>query len=420
MRAADVAMRTLDGQRPRAPMPKVLVVTSVPPSRSSGAALVVRGRLLALRQQGVQVHLLVEGAPRGVSEPLEELCDSHEWISPRGGATKKVLRGAARVLTEGYAPRWNPATFAALKAAILRQKPDAVLLDGLSMAEHGRMLREAGYTGRIVLHEHNVEYRLLARQRAHASPGKSLELALRVRRNRRVESSLSRFCDGCIALSEDDREELQRLNPHFSVVHVPPDVDLSRYSPAAGPGEDGQLLFIGSLHWAPNLDGLQWLLREVWPRVLEGAPHAHLTVVGRAPKEALPAAPHVTFEGFVEDERPAYARARAVLVPLRFGSGVRIKILTALAMRRAVVSTRLGAEGIPLRDGEQVLLADDAHAFAEATLSLLRAPDRAEAIAEQALALCRDRYAPERTAGALVDFLLPSPKPPAGGSGGSR
>ena len=392
-------------------MPKVLVATSVAPSRSSGAGLVVRGRLLALRQQKVSVHLVIEGTPRGASEPLEDLVDSHEVVNPRtaSAATQKLTRGTARFFTEGYVPRWKPQTWRAIREAVRTHAPDAVLLDGLNMAEHGRLLKAHGYGGRIVLHEHNVEYRLLARQREHAAFGKSLELALRVRRNLKVESSLRRFCDACITRSDDDRDELQRLNPSFPITHVPPDVDLSRYAPAEGAGEEGHLLFIGSLHWAPNLDGLQWLLAEVWPKILAQAPHAQLTVVGRGPAapNALPHAPNVTFASFVDDERPAYGRARAVLVPLRFGSGVRIKILTALAMRRAVVSTHLGAEGIPLVHGESVMLADEPNAFAEATHALLRDPARAERLADNALALCRDRYAPERTAQALVQVLFP-------------
>jgi glycosyltransferase involved in cell wall biosynthesis len=140
----------------------------------------------------------------------------------------------------------------------------------------------------------------------------------------------------------------------------------------------------------PNADGIAWFVREVWPQT----PDARLLVVGRDPPESVLrlASDRIAVTGAVPDVAPYFARATAVIVPLLSGGGTRLKILEAFAAGRAVVSTSIGAEGLEVSDGRHLLLADGAHAFAEATGRLLADPELRARLAAEARKLVQERY----------------------------
>jgi glycosyltransferase involved in cell wall biosynthesis len=373
--------------------PAALIVSTFDPTDGGGAPVVTRGRIDSLHRLGYEVVLVrdADGPFAGPpSASLSRVVDRASSGSPKAG------RNLLRTFASGTLPRWNAGTWQALKAEVTAHPPALVVLDGARTAEYGVLLRETGYAGPILLHEHNVEHLLLERQRSHEPRwNRRLELAVRVWRLREVESRLVQYADAALALSEVDRGELERLNPGFPVTVAPPVIDLKRYQPSGESGASPELLFIGSCRWAPNLDGLEWFVREIWNQVRAAVPDARLNVVGRGAPEWLSSVPGVTVAGYVEDERPSYASARAVIVPLRFGSGVRIKILNAFAMSRAVISTSLGAEGIPAVSGESIALADTAETFAARTVELLRDRSRASAMGEAGLSLARSHYSPE-------------------------
>ncbi len=391
---------------------KVLVVTPFDPAHPGGAGLVVRGRLQALRRLGHRVHLLLEGRPPADEGAVRGLCDALT-VQPRRGVTVAwLLRAAGRLLTSGQLLKWNPHTFEALQRCVAAEGPDAVVLDASSLAEHAAPLRAAGYRGRVLLHAHNVEHLLLRRQAAHEPRlGKRWELAVRARRYRTTESSLKGAVDGVLALTPDDGRVLSALNPGVEVRWVPPEVDTAHYAPAPGPGTRA-LAFVGSLHWAANLDGVRWFLEAVWPAVRARVPDARFHVVGKLPPGGLGALPDgVEALGFLADERPVLASARALVVPLRYGSGVRIKVLTAFALQRAVISTPLGVEGIPAVDGESLLCADGAAPFAAACVRLLEDAALAERLAAGGHQVCARAYAPAAVEGALQAALAGTAAP---------
>src|SRR5262249_29504839 len=137
----------------------------------------------------------------------------------------------------------------------------------------------------------------------------------------------------------------------------------------------GRVTFLGSMDWMPNQDGVEWFVREVWPAVRAAHPDATFHIVGRNPPgdiRSLSAAPGLTVLGGVPDVRPHLADASVVVVPLLVGGGTRLKIYEAMAMGRAVVSTTIGAEGLPVVPGEHYLCADTPAAFAAAVNQLLR------------------------------------------------
>ncbi|MFN3337616.1 MAG: glycosyltransferase, partial [Thermomicrobium sp.] len=196
-------------------------------------------------------------------------------------------------------------------------------------------------------------------------------------------------------------------------------VELDRY-PLEPPelAEPDHVLFVGSFRYWPNVDGIRWFTEQVWPRIVRCRPAARLSLVGFDPPaevRRLGKLPGVVVVGTVPDVRPWLARASVVVVPLRAGSGTRLKLLEALAVGKAVVSTRLGAEGVECEHGRHLLLADEPQEFAECVLSLLASPEQRLALGRAGRRLIMEEYAWER----IAEKLLTVYRRLASGNGGS-
>jgi glycosyltransferase involved in cell wall biosynthesis len=167
-------------------------------------------------------------------------------------------------------------------------------------------------------------------------------------------------------------------------------------------------LFLGGLHWPPNAEALAFFIREIWPLVRRDQPNATLTAVGRDDSSLATecrGVPGVTLTGWVDDIEPYVARSRALIVPMRAGSGMRVKILEAMARGLPVVSTRVGCEGIDVRSGEHLLVADDPSTFAAALVRILTDADLAQSLAAAARRLTLARYDVDAVAPLVLDAL---------------
>jgi glycosyltransferase involved in cell wall biosynthesis len=198
---------------------------------------------------------------------------------------------------------------------------------------------------------------------------------------RRYEAAVCRQADRVVAVSEADRRALLELDPALDVTVVPNGVDLGYYGayerqsdpqpPDYGPYA---IMFTGKMDFRPNIDAVTWFAEEVLPLVRRQVPEARFIVVGKQPHERvvrLGVQPGVTITGWVPDIRAHIAAAAVYVVPMRIGGGTRLKVLEALAMRRAVVSTHVGAEGFPLEGQEALAFADEPDRFAETVVALL-------------------------------------------------
>ena len=189
-----------------------------------------------------------------------------------------------------------------------------------------------------------------------------------------LERNIARQFDVCVTVSEHDRASLLRLAPEARVVVVPNGVDTDYFRPQPASREGLNVTFIGSMGYDPNSDGVLWFSRAIFPLIRRRVPDVHFWVVGSNPPSEIAALndhPNVTVTGFVEDVRPYLANSAVIVVPIRFGSGTRLKILDAWAMGKAIVSTELGAEGLESVHGENILLADEPDQFAKCVLNLL-------------------------------------------------
>ncbi len=248
-----------------------------------------------------------------------------------------------------------------------------------------------------VLDTHNVEYDNFHRMWQTSPLGvKKLHYGLEYRKMRAAELDWCARQDVVLATSERDVQLLDRDVPSVPKHVVPNGVDSDFFTPApAGTEvEPFTLAFTGMMAYVPNHDGIKWFLDQVFPLVLKRVPQAKLYVVGKSPPPHIVQreSAHVRVTGTVPDVRPYVWRAAAYVVPLRMGGGTRLKIAEALAMKKPLVSTRVGCEGIALVDGESALLADEPQPFADAVVRLLEDPALGARLAEQGRQLATTNY----------------------------
>jgi sugar transferase (PEP-CTERM/EpsH1 system associated) len=263
-----------------------------------------------------------------------------------------------------------------------------------------------------VIFTHNVESEIW-RRHAETKPGVvgRLLYGVQYRRMLQYEGQTLRRFDGVLAVSDADRETFARLYPGAIAepVHVvPTGVDTAYFTPSRATPDAPTIVFTGSMDWLPNEDAMLYFCDRVLPLIRADVPEVQLSIVGRAPTSAvrkLADDPAVHVTGRVDDVRPYVREAAAYIVPLRIGGGTRLKIFEAMAMGKAVVSTSIGAEGLPVRHGEHVLLADEPASFARAVIGVMRDRGRRERLGSAARALVVERYDWSAVAGSLEDAL---------------
>lgn len=230
-----------------------------------------------------------------------------------------------------------------------------------------------------VLFQHNVETVLWQRMAdTEVAPWRKLSYRIEAAKMARYETSAIRRFHRVIAVSHRDRDEMLKLDPLCRVTVVPTGVDTEQFrrSPSTV-GDPPLIVFVGSMDWEPNIDAVEYFCRQIWPLVLNVFPRARFQIVGRNPharvRRLVSASVEVT--GMVPSVTDYLAAATVVTVPLRIGGGTRLKIFEAMAMGKALVSTSIGAEGLDIAHGRDLLIADAPEAFARSILDLLQQPE---------------------------------------------
>jgi glycosyltransferase involved in cell wall biosynthesis len=311
-----------------------------------------------------------------------------------------------------------------------QERFDAIHVEGIEMTPYGLLARQiqnskyepahselkienrkSKIENRMAYDAHNAEYLLQRRAfttdatRAARLPKTTYSLA-QWWRLRRFEREVCLASSHVLAVSEADAAALRRLAPPIAgrITLLPNGVDPAYWSrDAAYPRPDmpasDALVFDGSMDFRPNVDAVTWFASEVWPHIKAERPGAQFFIVGRNPSPAvlsLRNTPGITVTGEVDDPRGWVAGATVYVVPMRMGGGVRLKVLQAMSMGCAIVSTQMGAEGIDVRHDREMLVHRSASDFAQATLSLLADKERRANLGNAARALAASRYSWER------------------------
>jgi glycosyltransferase involved in cell wall biosynthesis len=291
--------------------------------------------------------------------------------------------------------------------AQLAKKPDVVVFD----FAHSVVLAPDKIPAPTVLFTHNIEAEIFRRHAQVA--GNILQRAVWRNQFRKMQAFerrvLQRF-DAVVAVSDRDREyfETEYAARNVSVIRTGVDLDYFTYAPSTA---DTAVVFTGSMDWLANIDGIRFMMEEIWPRVREHVPLATMTVVGRNPPHSLVEQgqrlnAEWKFSGFVDDVRPYVRRAAAFVIPLRVGGGTRIKAFEAMAMGCPVVSTSIGVEGLELEAGRHYLRADSASEFVSAIVRLLRDPELRGRLSKEARTHVERRFSSAAAAKDFEDICL--------------
>ena len=293
-----------------------------------------------------------------------------------------------------HTSRLPPITLRSVSQSVLKRKPLTVAryeLPAFRRAFHSLLETssfdlihyEMLHTGQYHLETHaksllslqNVDSHIWRRLREQTlNPLRKCVFWSQERAFRRYENAMSNRFDLVACASEVDRELMEGICPGLSADVIPNGVDTELYQPSHKDEEESTIIYTGSMDWFPNEDAAIYFIDEILPAIHIKRPNLKFYVVGQFPGERLKRygnRPGVVVTGRVEDVKPYIARATVYVVPLRIGGGTRLKILEALAMGKAVLSTSIGAEGLNLTAGDEIMIADESTTFADTVVQLM-------------------------------------------------
>jgi len=375
-----------DGPKADGAKTRLLFLGLCPPvPATNGQRMRNHNLLRALKKEGIDVFFLAFAEPEDLQAPHDELfvlCEGVELVPApmRNGRLREYLgRFANLFMLSPYGPqRFRSKRMTSALGNLLSGKCfQAIICDDVYLAAN--LPKDLSIP--VLLNKHDLTYEIVGRYvETERNFLKKLYGTVQYRKIRRMEIRECKRARAVLACSARDKELIQLDCPAANVFILPNVVDTDDYSIVSSE-EDNLILFVGALDWLPNRDAVDYFVARIFPRLREMHPGVRFGVAGRLPPpwfaKRLADISGLELHANVQDIRPIIARAAVCVVPLRIGSGTRLKILEAAAMAKPIVSTRLGAEGLEFRDGQEIVLEDEPAAFADAVVKLLSAaPDR--------------------------------------------
>jgi glycosyltransferase involved in cell wall biosynthesis len=372
----------------------ILILCTKPPwPARDGGSIVTLNLATGLVESGCQVTFLAMNTPKH-SIPTGEIPASlHDKLRIRVVDVNTDISPVAlfiNLLFSSYpynAQRFISSKFKQELAICLKQNQfDLIQLEGPYLSRYLPLIRKLS-NAKISMRAHNLEHLIwkqIARHEKNNARRRYLtNLAGRIRR---LETDLLDRVDLLVPISRTDENDFLDMGARIPVLVCPAGLDISRY-PENEQLDEIKLFYIGALDWGPNLQGLDWFFEEVWPGILEKWPGLKIALAGRNPayytsRRTLPA--NVSLKGEVEDSIGFYTQYNVMIVPLLSGSGIRVKILEAMAMGKTVISTSIGAAGLDAIGGEHLFIADTAQQFIHILQLIKDQPQLLKATGEKA------------------------------------
>jgi glycosyltransferase involved in cell wall biosynthesis len=339
----------------------------------------------------------VRGDQLEAAQRLRALCRAVHTVPIRRGAVLDLGHLMHSLVTR------KPFLIVRDDQAAMRRMVDRVAAETRFDIVHADQLNMAQYAERVagtrkILDAHNALWLLYKRLAETMAPGPTKTLLQREwRLLRRYESDICQAFDLVLTVSEEDRAALGAAGvPASRLATVPIAIDTDAVAPLARRPRATHIVHIGTMYWPPNIDGVRWFVEQVYPRIRAERSDVTFDIIGARPPRQIRAlaarGDGVKVTGYVEDPTPYLERAGVMVVPLRAGGGMRVKILDALAHALPIVTTRIGCSGIAVEDGKHVMIADTPADFASAVLRVLRDPDLAAELGRNGRALVEAQY----------------------------
>lgn len=378
---------------------RVLWLSPFPPYPADfGGALRTYNLLKQAIRAGHEIHLICWGcgnAPRDQESVrvLSDLCASVQLVDkPVRQKRWQQLQALTSRRSFQYFFHYSPAIQKLLADTIRRVKPQLIQVEFSQMAYYALPVGIPA-----VLDLHNIEYEVLQRMAEKSGTRfRRMYNLLEYSKFKRDEPHLWQRFDSLLATSKRDHDIVLEYLPDARILVVPNGVDTEYFHPV-DPNDcvkNDTVIFTGLMSYFPNIDGVQFFKREIWPYIEQALPAIRWTIMGLNPPPEVQAFAGASIEvtGGVDDVRPRIWQSAVCVVPLRMGGGTRLKVVEALAMGKAMVSTSLGCEGIDVEDDQHLLIRDDPRLFAGAVIDLLQDPRRREALGQAGRQLAIEKY----------------------------
>jgi len=291
-----------------------------------------------------------------------------------------------------------------IRELLKKSKFEIIVLNQLHTAHYGLFIKEE-LNLPVVLREQNVETIIMKRfYKNNKNLFIKLYAYLQYKKLYKYESKICEIFDRCIMITKNDEKIMKEMNPNLKTNVIPAGVDTLYFFPLKVREEAFSIVSVASMDWLPNVEGIKWFCDEVYPLIRKIIPNVKLYIVGKNPPniiKKLNNRNNIIVTGYVKDVRDYLAKGQVFIVPLKTGGGMRIKILQALAMEKAVVSTSIGCEGIEVINGKNIYIANNEEKFAKKVVFLLNNKNERRKIGEEGIKLINKRYRWEK----IVDDL---------------
>lgn len=311
----------------------------------------------------------------------------------------------ARTILKGAYPverRMMPEMFELLRSLVTSESYDLVHVDHAHMGKYAVWLKQE-FGLPYLLREHNFEALIYERfASTQTNPVKRSLARTHGRRLKIEETMFIREADHVCPITEQDLALMMQAVPQQRYTVVPAGVDTDYFHESSSPVDEKMVLWVGGMSWDPNRDAVDYFLKDIWPLLTAHDPELRLELVGEGTEGLGTGHAGVNGHGRVPDVRPWVAKAAVLVVPLRVGGGMRLKILDFLASGKAVVTTTIGVEGNKAKDGKHLLVADSPADFAAAVQDLLKDKNRRNSLGNAGRALVEEYYSWEKIGHSFV------------------
>lgn len=391
---------------------KVLQISNkIPYPEKDGGALAINAITEDLLKAGFTVKLLAMNTKKHFidigSIPAKFRNERHLETVVMDTSVKPINALASLLRGKSYnISRFESDEFSSkLKEILQKEKFDIVQLEGIYLAPYLHLIRQNSHAP-VILRAHNVEWKIWHKLATEGKNKIKRAYLLKLSRQlKKYEEKVINDFDGIATITKHDLDYFKATGCKVKMINIPFGVDISKYTPKETK-HPGSLFFIGALDWLPNLQGLDWFLKNIWKKVHAKFPETQFHIAGRKMPESLRKGNHpgVVFHGEIENAKTFMQEYDIMIVPLLAGGGMRVKIIEGMAMGKAVITTVMGIEGIECSIGKDVLVEDSADTYCDAVCHAIKDPKFRIGIGEHGRKRVEEHYNIERISQQLLLF----------------
>lgn len=379
---------------------------------NDGSSIAIFALAEGLSDNGIELHLLPintkkhfkpeENIPAEFKQKTHYSSIFKNTDTSAVGALLNLFSSQSYFVSRFYFKEYEEALIEKLKSTSF----DIIQIEGVFMCTYIPIIRKYS-KAKIVLRSHNVEHQIWERHLENEKAGlKKTYLSLQNKRLKQFEINAFHQVDAIVTITDEDKKTISSICPKTPLHTCLTGINLNSYQFVEEAKQPNTLFHFASMDWMPNIEAVDWLMEKVWQDVLKQKPDAKLVLAGRGMPDRFKklASQNIIIIEDVKDSKEFYATYDIMLVPLWSGSGLRIKLVEGLAYGKAIITTSIGAEGIPYTNGQNMLIADAANDFSKAILEILNNHSLKQSLQKEARILAEKHFDYKVSAKHLIDF----------------